>query len=99
MELTKGHFDARVDALLVGIRDLATKLDNGVKTTPPGTIQLPPEGVAMQWIEAFNLTKGNPNVVFETDTAAGVFIFKGQTNLAGMGMSVWEIGRRPIAGI
>ncbi len=99
MELTKEHFDARTNALIGEVRGLASRFDRGVKTIPPRAINLPPEGVAMQWIEAFNLTKDNPNVVFETDTAAGVFIFKGQTNMAGMGMSVWEIGRRPIAGV
>ncbi|MCB7129466.1 MAG: hypothetical protein J3T61_08015, partial [Candidatus Brocadiales bacterium] len=69
-ELTKEHFDAE-------FKKLYAKLEGFTKVVPPSILELPPEGVPMTFIEAYNLTKDNPEVVFETDTDIGFFIFHG----------------------
>ena len=89
-ELTKEHFDAE-------FKKLYAKLKGFTEAVPLTVLELPPEGVYMTFIEAYNLTKDNSEVVFETDTDIGFFIFHGQKQYP-FGLQKWEIGRRRMAG-
>jgi len=91
MELTKAHFDTRIDEVLAELGNV------GGTPTNQFTLDLPPRGEAMTLPEAFNVTKDNPNATFEADFSAGVFRFKVERKTP-FGTLVMFAATRPIAG-